>query len=102
MEREREDSATTYFHVLCSYMRKFIFRILSVGTIPNHIAFIMDGNRRYAKKHNLRADDAAGHKAGFLALTSMLKYCYELGIRGYLRKKVLCKSMVPECILEVT
>lgn len=80
MAREREDSATKYFHVLCSYMRKFIFRILSVGTIPSHIAFIMDGNRRYAK-HNLWADDAAGHKAGFLALTSMLKYCYELGIK---------------------
>ena len=23
----------------------------------------------------------AGHKAGFLAVTSMLKYCYELGIK---------------------
>uniref|UniRef100_A0A7N2KNF7 Alkyl transferase n=1 Tax=Quercus lobata TaxID=97700 RepID=A0A7N2KNF7_QUELO len=32
-------------------------------------------------RSSLRADDAAGHKAGFLALTSMLKYCYELGIK---------------------
>nr|DAD45031.1 TPA_asm: hypothetical protein HUJ06_003261 [Nelumbo nucifera] len=29
-----------------------------------HIAFILDGNRRYAKKHNLKEGD--GHRAGFI------------------------------------
>ncbi|KAJ0110895.1 hypothetical protein Patl1_01786 [Pistacia atlantica] len=51
-----------------------------MGPLPNHIAFIMDGNRRYAKKLNLI--DGAGHKVGFLAVTSMLKFCYELGVRN--------------------
>ncbi|XVF71990.1 hypothetical protein PTKIN_Ptkin12aG0085000 [Pterospermum kingtungense] len=64
---------------LVSFLRKCIFFILSVGTIPNHIAFIMDGNRRYTKKWNLM--EGAGHKSGFLALMSMLKYCYEFGVR---------------------
>lgn len=53
--------------------------VLSVGPIPNHIAFIMDGNRRYAKKQNLVEGD--GHKAGFLALMVMLGHCYELGVK---------------------
>lgn len=53
--------------------------MLSVGSIPNHIAFIMDGNRRFAKKKMLA--EGAGHRFGYLALTSMLKYCYELGVK---------------------
>ncbi|KAL2927428.1 Dehydrodolichyl diphosphate synthase 6 [Bienertia sinuspersici] len=41
----------------------------------------MDGNRRYSKKCNM--DEGAGHKSGFTALTTMLRYCYELeyGVR---------------------
>ncbi|KAI4301116.1 hypothetical protein L6164_034430 [Bauhinia variegata] len=56
-----------------------VFRVLSVGPIPSHIAFIMDGNRRYSKMWNLV--EGAEHKDGFLALMSMLKFCYELGVR---------------------
>ncbi|KAJ8567710.1 hypothetical protein K7X08_019918 [Anisodus acutangulus] len=61
------------------YMRRFLFRILSVGPIPNHIAFILDGNRRYAKQRNMT--EGTGYRAGFLAVMSMLKYCYELGVK---------------------
>ncbi|GMI69304.1 cis-prenyltransferase 1, cis-prenyltransferase 3 [Hibiscus trionum] len=64
---------------IVSFLRKCIFYILSVGLIPNHIAFIMDGNRRYTKRLNLM--QGAGHKVGYSALMSMLKYCYELGVR---------------------
>lgn len=64
---------------LGGFARKCIFRILSVGTIPNHIAFIMDGNRRYSKQHNLI--DGAGYRVGFSTLMSMLMYCYELGVK---------------------
>ncbi|XP_074276785.1 dehydrodolichyl diphosphate synthase CPT3-like [Silene latifolia] len=62
-----------------NFLVKWMFRILSVGPLPNHIAFIMDGNRRFAKKKNL--DERDGYRAGFLALMFMLKQCYELGIR---------------------
>lgn len=62
-----------------TFARKCIFSILSVSTIPNHIAFIMDGNRRYSKQHNLI--EGAGHRIGFTSLMSMLKYCYELGVK---------------------
>ncbi|KAK9664420.1 hypothetical protein RND81_14G040500 [Saponaria officinalis] len=62
-----------------NFFVKCIFQILSMGPLPNHIAFIMDGNRRFAKKKNL--DERDGYRAGFLALMFMLKQCYELGIR---------------------
>lgn len=65
--------------IVSSFIRKWMFRVLSVGPIPDHIAFILDGNRRYAKKWNL--EEGAGHKAGFFALMSTLKYCYELGLK---------------------
>ncbi|KAF3440870.1 hypothetical protein FNV43_RR19156 [Rhamnella rubrinervis] len=67
------------FGGLVTFMRKCLFNVLSVGPIPNHIAFIMDGNRRYAKKQNLAEGD--GHKAGFLALMTMLRYSYEMGVK---------------------
>ncbi|KAF8112666.1 hypothetical protein N665_0062s0019 [Sinapis alba] len=59
--------------------RRCLFRVISMGPLPIHLAFIMDGNRRYAKKRGL--EDGSGHKAGFSALMSMLQYCYELGIK---------------------
>ncbi|KAI3945493.1 hypothetical protein MKW98_018310 [Papaver atlanticum] len=60
-------------------LRKFLFRVVSVGPIPSHVAFIMDGNRRYAKKHKLQL--GSGHRIGLFTLMSMLKYCYELGVK---------------------
>ncbi|KAI3982470.1 hypothetical protein MKX01_006601 [Papaver californicum] len=59
--------------------RKFIFSVVSVGPIPSHIAFIMDGNRRYALKHKLK--QGSGHRIGLFTLMTMLKYCYELGVK---------------------
>nr|XP_043635909.1 dehydrodolichyl diphosphate synthase CPT3-like [Erigeron canadensis] len=64
---------------LGSFARKCVFCILSVAALPNHIAFIMDGNRRYSKQHNLI--DGGGHRVGFSSLMSMLRYCYELGVK---------------------
>lgn len=44
-----------------------------------HIAFIMDGNRRWAKKHNLPV--AAGHKKGAQTLIDIIKCVKKLGIK---------------------
>ncbi|XP_078485066.1 dehydrodolichyl diphosphate synthase complex subunit DHDDS-like [Ciona intestinalis] len=52
--------------------------ILKVGPIPKHLAFIMDGNRRYAvKKHVERIE---GHSQGFDKLAEVLQWCQELGV----------------------
>ena len=45
--------------------------------IPNHIAFILDGNRRWARKHRLRL---FGHKQGGKKFEDVLNWCLELGV----------------------
>ena len=44
-----------------------------------HIAIIMDGNRRWAKEHNLPS--MLGHKKGVEALKTVLKACHKLGVK---------------------
>ena len=53
--------------------------ILEHSAIPRHIAVIMDGNGRWAKKRFLPR--VMGHKRGLDALESMVKHCAELGVR---------------------
>ena len=47
--------------------------------VPNHIAIIQDGNRRYAKM--LGIDTASGHRAGADKTEQMLDWAHQLGIR---------------------
>ena len=45
-----------------------------------HIAIIMDGNRRWAKEHNL--DKSLGHKKGAEVLETIAKYCNKIGLEA--------------------
>lgn len=47
--------------------------------IPKHIAIIMDGNGRWAKKRGLPR--IAGHWAGAESLRDIVKFCAEIGIQ---------------------
>jgi undecaprenyl diphosphate synthase len=47
--------------------------------IPQHIAFIMDGNGRWAKMRGLQR--SAGHKYGREHILSVAEMCYDLGVR---------------------
>ncbi|GAU98078.1 hypothetical protein RvY_09273-1 [Ramazzottius varieornatus] len=67
----RTDKRTTLQKLACSILKR--------GPIPKHVAFIMDGNRRYANRRNL--DRAQGHLLGFDKLTETLEWCLDLGIR---------------------
>lgn len=46
--------------------------------IPTHIGFILDGNRRWAKKHGLPTYE--GHLAGVTALEDVLEACVNAGV----------------------
>ena len=50
------------------------------GTIPQHIAVIMDGNRRYAEDL-LEGDTNEGHVKGKDKLEEFLDWCMKVGIR---------------------
>ncbi len=47
--------------------------------LPQHIAIIMDGNRRWAKERNL--DIKLGHKKGAETIETIAKYCNKIGIK---------------------
>ena len=47
--------------------------------IPKHLAIIMDGNGRWAKKKRLNRLD--GHKAGVRVVKELVKYCVKLNIK---------------------
>lgn len=53
--------------------------VLPAAAVPRHIAVIMDGNGRWAKKRFLPR--AMGHKRGLEALEKMAAYCAEVGVR---------------------
>lgn len=46
--------------------------------IPRHIAIIMDGNRRWAREHNL--DPKQGHREGAKTLEKIVRYANKIGL----------------------
>jgi ditrans,polycis-polyprenyl diphosphate synthase len=62
------------------------------GPIPRHVAFIMDGNRRYARQRGLIGGGAGadggllssrvveGHRAGYAAMVDAVGWCLSLGV----------------------
>ncbi len=49
-------------------------------TIPRHIAFIMDGNGRWAKKRHMPRE--YGHKVGAEVFQKITEYCGDIGIHA--------------------
>ena len=49
------------------------------ATIPTHLGFILDGNRRWAKRHNLPTYE--GHLAGYNALKDVILHAADRGIK---------------------
>jgi undecaprenyl diphosphate synthase len=52
---------------------------VELSALPTHVAIIMDGNGRWAKKRGLQR--LLGHREGYKTLRSVLLNCSELGIR---------------------
>lgn len=51
--------------------------IPEAAALPRHVAIIMDGNGRWAKKRYLPR--FAGHRRGVTAVRDTVKYCLERG-----------------------
>jgi len=52
---------------------------LGENILPSHVAFIMDGNRRWANKHSLATE--LGHKEGYQRFKEIVDKAFELGVR---------------------
>jgi undecaprenyl diphosphate synthase len=53
--------------------------LMKAGSIPTHIAIIMDGNGRWAKRRGLPR--SAGHKQGVETVREVVKACVEVGVK---------------------
>jgi len=61
------------------WYHKLLSHTLRCGPIPHHVAFVMDGNRRFARRFNNAA--MAGHERGYDALLDVIDYCAHLGVQ---------------------
>ncbi len=59
-------------------MEKLHKKLIDSDKLPRHIAIIMDGNGRWAKKRGLPR--VAGHREGINSVREIVKVCGELGI----------------------
>lgn len=62
-----------------TWLQSLSMRVLKSGHVPQHIAFVMDGNRRYAKSEHL--EKIEGHSRGFDKLADCLRWCLDMGIK---------------------
>jgi len=62
-----------------SWWQSALIKILRCGSLPSHVAFIMDGNRRFAKQNQM--ETVEGHIQGFQKLAQTLQWCHDLGIK---------------------
>jgi undecaprenyl diphosphate synthase len=54
-------------------------QIIENGNVPLHVAIIMDGNGRWAKKRGLKRTE--GHKAGVKAVQRVVRLAHPLGVK---------------------
>jgi len=58
---------------------KWLYRTISRGKMPNHIAIILDGNRRWARQRGWKP--WVGHRYGADKVEEVLNMIFELGIQ---------------------
>ena len=60
------------------YENRLVSKIME-KQMPEHIAIIMDGNRRYAAEHSMKPWE--GHRKGAEKLDDLIDWCIEFGIK---------------------
>ncbi|MCO5610593.1 hypothetical protein L7F22_064832 [Adiantum nelumboides] len=70
---------SSFLEKLQGMVRALMVWVISAGPMPAHIAFIMDGNRRFADR--LHVDRHMGHSHGYDALLRTLKDCLDLHVK---------------------
>lgn len=71
-------------------LRELLIGALSQGAIPKHVAFEMDGNRRYARSHKIETIE--GHHLGFEALARVKPSSFPRRLSDWLKPARFWKS----------
>ncbi len=58
------------------FLERCLLKVAKRGNVPTHVAFIMDGNRRFARSKGRM--EIEGHRDGFSSLLKILEWCVEL------------------------
>lgn len=84
---EEEEEEAKYRRRTCwglappGWLSRWVGRALQgSGAVPGHVAFILDGNRRFAVRRGLERK-SAGHALGFDTLHEALEWCHDAGVR---------------------
>lgn len=67
------------FVKLLQKIQNLLINVVAAGPVPQHVSFIMDGNRRYAKKMGMPLKK--GHEAGGITLLSLCYVLKKMGVR---------------------
>jgi len=62
-----------------STLQELPIKALQKGPLPEHMAFVADGNQRWAKQRNITI--AAGHLRGEEVIEEVTEVCYKCGIK---------------------
>lgn len=55
-------------------VKNLVIGALRQGPVPRHVAFVCDGNRRYARKHQI--ETVEGHNRGFESMARVRRTCW--------------------------
>jgi len=56
-----------------NWFNKYLLKVIGTGEIPKHVAVIMDGNRRWARRNHL-SSVSQGHEEGAKKLKEMIEW----------------------------
>lgn len=79
-----------------SYLRSFCNNVIKSGQIPQHVAIIMDGNRRFAKKVN--CERSKGHEKGFEKLTEVRGFMHKFCSLQFISSSCLLRWKILQCV----
>ncbi|KAI9298921.1 Di-trans-poly-cis-decaprenylcistransferase [Neoconidiobolus thromboides FSU 785] len=74
------NTLTNFVNTIHESVESLCINLLKQGPIPQHIGLIMDGNRRFAKQHQISTPE--GHYLGFNSLERILDCCLRLGVKA--------------------
>lgn len=63
-------------NTIISFLSRLYLAVLASGPIPKHVAFVMDGNRRFARLRNRQV--VHGHEQGFESLKNVSRLTCQL------------------------